>query len=376
MKEKISKKMQKRAIFLLALLSVMTFIGCGNSVVNEEKTGEPQVDIQLNSQDVDEEQVEVTDRIQNQLLEKVFVNAQVIVPSNFSGEANVYTASVEGFEEEKVMSALKINKEDLTILAEELYKHKSEEIILQFANEAAAGNLSFHTEPGSRFYIYDSRYDDLEEYAHIANLGEGKEMETFSSEEAQSKILECLKAMGIDSVSINSICALPAGFQQYEENKRVDKGQLKEADKLGDKWEDSYFMELTTTIEGIPLYESSYVAQDDSVYNGGRITALVSKQGIQYLVVPNQYRIDAESASPQQILSAKQILEKLKFKLENIILTEELTVEELKLYYFPSIIDTKEGEFQMIPVWKITLRDSLTEFTYLFHAIDGVEIIC
>lgn len=375
MKEKLSKKIAKRALFLLALLSAMMFMGCGNSADIEEKTGESQTAIQGNSQDIDEEQAETADRIQNQLLENVFVDAQVIVPSDFTGTANVYTASVEGFDEEKVMAALEINKEDFTILAEELYKHKSEEIILQFANNAAAGSLSFHTETGSRFYIYDSQYDDMEEYSHIPNLGEGKEMETFSSEEAQSKILECLKAMEIDLVSINSVCALPAVFQQYEENKRVDKGQLNETDKLGDKWEDSYFMELTTTIDGIPLYESAYVAQDDSAYNGGRITALVSTQGIQYLVVPNQYKIDAESASPQQILSAEQILEKLKIKLENIILTEELTVEELKLYYFPSIIDTKEREFQMTPVWKITLKDSLAEFTYLFHAIDGVEIL-
>ena len=367
--------MKKRRWLIISLLMAVLLSACSNTPKTYSAQDEPQADIQWNSQDTDEEQVEVTDRIQNQLLENVFVDAQVIVPSDFTGKANVYTASVEGFDEEKVMAALKINKEDFTIQAEELYKHKSEEIILQFANEAVAGNLSFHTEPGSRFYIYDSRYDDLEEYIHIANLGEGKEMETFSSEEAQSKILECLKAMEIDSASINSVSALPAAFQQYEENKRVDKGQLNEADKLGDKWEDSYFMELTTTIDGIPLYESSYVAQDDSVYNGGRITALVSKQGIQYLVVPNQYRIDAESGSPQQILSAEQILEKLKFKLENIILTEELTVEELKLCYFPSIIDTKEGEFQMVPVWKITLRDSLAEFTYLFHAIDGVEIL-
>ena len=57
-------------------------------------------------------------------------------------------------------------------------------------------------------------------------------------------------------------------------------------------------------------------------------------------------------------------------------MTEELEVQKLELYYFPSIVDTQKGEFQMTPVWKITLKDSYTEFIYLFNAVNGVEIIC
>ena len=366
----------KKGSWLLISLLVVLLSACSNTAENVSVQDEKESNVQEISQNTVQEKNGQVDRIQIKLLENVTVDAEVTIPSNFLGEAAVYTAIVEGFNEEKAMSALGFNKEEFTVLAEELYKHNMEETIFQFANEAVAGSLSFHTELGSRSYVYDSRYENAEEYAHITNLGEGKELDAFSSEEAQRKIQECLKGVGVDAIKVNVISALPAAFQQYEEDKRVGAGQLEAADKLGEKWEDSYFIELTTTIDGIPLYESTYVAADDSAYNGGKITAIISAQGIQHLVIPNQYRIDETSANSQTIFSAEQILEKLKFKLENIILTEEIVVEKMELYYFPTIVDTPKGEFQMIPVWKITLKDSYAEFTYLFNAVNGVEIIC
>lgn len=368
--------MKKGRVILANLLIALLFSACSNTMDTNLTQNEEKQTTQEVNPNIEHEQIEQADRIQKKLLEKVSVDAEVIIPPNFSGEAVIYTASVEGFDEEKVMSALELNKQDFTVLAKELYKYKAEETILQFANEAVAGSLSFHTEAGGRSYIYDSRYVNPEEYAHIPNLGEGKEFDDFGSETAKNRILECLKGMGIDAVKVNVVSALPASFQQYEEDKRVKAEQLEAADKLEEKWEDSYFIELTTTISGIPVYESTYVSQDDSAYNGGRITAIISAKGIQYLTVPNQYRIDETTANNQRILSAEQILEKLKFKLENIIMTEELEVQKLELYYFPSIVDTQKGEFQMTPVWKITLKDSYTEFIYLFNAVNGVEIIC
>ena len=53
--------------------------------------------------------------------------------------------------------------------------------------------------------------------------------------------IKCLKGVGVDAVKVNVISALPAAFQQYEEDKRVEAGQLEAVDKLGEKWEDSYF---------------------------------------------------------------------------------------------------------------------------------------
>ncbi len=359
----------------MSLLS-LALVACSDTVenVSVQNNGEKEV------QEIKGENMNVSNKEGNKiyanLLEHVFVDAEVIVPSNLKEEIAVYTATVVGFEEEKTMSALGYDKEEFSAVSEGLYKHKLEEKGVQFSNEYVAGSLSFHTKVGSRSYVYDARYENTDEYSHITNLGEGKEFDLFTSEDAKEMVKGCLKEIGIEQVRVNTILALPASFQQYEENKRVEAGQLEEKEVLGTKWKDSYYMELTSLIDGIPLYESTYVASDDSAYNGGKIQAIVAAEGIEYLVVPNRYEMNGMKIKKENILSAQEILQKLKDKMENIILTEDVVVKKLELYYFPSIVDSQKGEFAMIPVWKFTLEDSYTDYIYLFNAINGDEIIC
>ena len=74
------------------------------------------------------------------------------------------------------------------------------------------------------------------------------------------------------------------------------------------------------------------------------MTAFVSKKGIVSFIIPNQYVVgDAIASSSEQILAPEDILNHLKQKLDSIVVTESYTVTNLKLEYFPKIINITDN---------------------------------
>jgi hypothetical protein len=194
----------------------------------------------------------------------------------------------------------------------------------------------------------------------------------------KQEVLELLKEIGINNAVVKHIYALPVGYHQYVEKKYVENGMLKESEMLGERWNDigdCYEIVLTTEYDGIPIFEDTYVAEDDSAYNGGKIQVIYSKDGIQRLNVPNQYQIAEQDFETVQILGTDEILSVIKKKMNNMILTENYTVTKLELCYLPQIKNKNSGEFLMQPIWKVTLNgEDVTDINYLFKADTGEEI--
>ena len=153
---------------------------------------------------------------------------------------------------------------------------------------------------------------------------------------------------------------------------------MEENKQLGERWNsigDCYEIVLTTEIDGIPIFEDTYVAEDDTAFNGGKIQILFSEEGIKYLNAPNQYRIREQEYEIVNVLGNEEILDVIKNKMTSIILTDTYTVTELELCYLPQIINKQLGDFWMLPVWNVTLIASDgTSINYLFRADNGEEI--
>ena len=360
----------KRAIVILVLTVCLCFVtACGNGGAAEETTKGAAAAEQ--STDTKEAQVN-PDHIKKELCDNVTVDAKVIIPDGYSGEAPVYEASVVYYDKEKVCKALNIDFSSFTQVVDGLFK-KDEKTFLQFA-DSISGGFSFSTEIGNLY----ANYNPDDEKIEISGYGENKELDFMSQREVIDKVQAVLTDMGIENIRLLHIYALPVEYQQYIENTYVEGGYLSEDEKLGDRWNDyggCYELIFTTELNRIPLTEFGYTAADDSAYNGCEISVLYSADGIQELLASNQYRADESSAENKVLLSADEILDHLKSKFESIIMDGDYVVKEIKLCYFPQIIDKKEGKFRIIPIWQITINDEeYGDFHYRFSAVDGTEL--
>ena len=362
----------KRVIEILILTVCLCFVtACGNgSGVAEETT--KGADATEQSTGTKEVQTNPDHIKKERLCDNVTVDAEVITPDGYSGEAPVYEASVVYYDKEKVCKALNIDFSSFTQVVDGLFK-KDEKTFLRVA-DSISGGIGFRTEIGDRYAIYDP--DD--EKIGISGYGENKELDFMSQQVVIDKVQAVLTDMGIENSKLLHIYALPVEYQQYVENTYVEGGYLSEGKKLGDRWNDyggCYELVFTTELNRIPLTEFGYTAADDSVYNGCEISVLYSADGIQDISASNQYRADESSAENKTLLSADEILGYFKNKFESVIMDGDYVAKEIKLCYFPQIIDRKEGKFRIIPIWQITISsEEYGDFHYRFNAVDGTAL--
>jgi hypothetical protein len=360
----IFKKVKSLSLAACAVLMLFTISGCSDNQVQDIT-----VDEAVNQTTTDPED----NHIDMELCENVNVDADMVVPDNFSGSANKYKAYVVPFGRDEVLALFGLSQNDVEKLSDDLYK--DENTFFEFSDEIS-GSLSVKTENAGCYYMYNSDY--AEACSDIENFGENQELDFQSSEMVKQEVLELLKEIGINNAVVKHIYALPVGYHQYIEKIYVENGMLKESEMLGERWNDigdCYEIVLTTEYDGIPIFEDTYVAEDDSAYNGGKIQVIYSKDGIQRLNVPNQYQIAEQNFETVQILGTEEILSVIKKKMNNMILTENYTVTKLELCYLPQIKNKNSGEFLMQPIWKVTLNgEDITDINYLFKADTGEEI--
>ncbi|MBD5464587.1 MAG: hypothetical protein HDR22_01990 [Lachnospiraceae bacterium] len=369
--------MKKSIFFLEGMMIAMLLSACGSKDVNNiEENREIQDTIEnepIEKEAMPEETGWNENRIEDSLCDNVIVDADVVVPEGFQGVAAVYNAGIQYFQEEAVMGVFGVEKEHTTNPAEGLYQYEGQ--TFGFAN-SVAGNFYYYSKTGDSYKVFNPY--NISECANMENLGEGKDLDFMSAEEAGNKVLGTLSDMGIDNAIILHTYALPVEYHKYQEEEEVENGYLMESERLGEQWDvlgGCYELELTTCYDNIPLYEEGYVAADDSAFNGGKIKAIISKNGIEKLEIPNQYVRNDTVIEAEPVLSPDEILQYLKIKMENIILTDTYTVKKVRLCYLPSVVNKGEGLFQLIPIWEITLNGETDgDVVYLFQANDGVEI--
>ena len=360
----------KRVIEILILTICLCFItACGNGSGAAEETTKGTA---ATEQSTGTKEAQTNpDHIKKELCDNVTVDAKIIIPDGYSGKAPVYDASVVYYDKEKVCKALNIDFSSFTRVADGLFK-KDDNTFLRFG-DSISGGFSFSTEI-RKIYANYNPYEKNE----ISGCGEDKELDFMSKQEAIDKVQAVLTDIGIDNSRLLHIYALPVEYHQYKENEYAKGGYLSEDEKLGDRWNDyggCYELVFTTELNRIPLTEFGYVAADDSGYKGCEISVLYSADGIQDISASNRYRADESSAENKVLLSVDEMLEHLKNKFESVILTENYEIKEIKLCYFPQIIDRKEGKFRLIPVWQIIINyDEYGCLRYRFNAVDGTEL--
>lgn len=372
--------MKKR--FLLGLCIFVGLCGCARANRNTES---PDCNISeesnhieggIESDDAGGDWSQIDHHIEGKLCENVNVDADIVFPDELSGEVKKYNVYVQDPDSKKIFEMLGLSSDDKEQIMDGVYRFQDKTVqILDGEN----GFVGFYPGEAYGYNYYDSGYEN--KCSNIENFGENKNLDFATVDSVKSVVLEKLKQAGVENVVVQHVYALPKEYHNYIYDEAIAEGLMESEDKPK-KILDCYEVDLTTEYEGIPVFEDVFVTGDDKSWNGAGIRMLYCKDGILDMYIPNQYKIKDEDGTVN-VLGLDEIMDKLKTKMENIILTDLYNVRNIRLCYLPQVVNIESGEFQLIPVWEIEIEtnvvvdsgeQNMNTVQYIFRADTGEEI--
>ena len=372
--------MKKR--FLLGLCIFVGLCGCARANRNTES---PDCNISeesnhieggIESDDAGGDWSQIDHHSEGKLCENVNVDADIVFPDELSGEVKKYNVYVQDPDSKKIFEMLGLSSDDKEQIMDGVYRFQDKTVqILDGEN----GFVGFYPGEAYGYNYYDSGYEN--KCSNIENFGENKNLDFATVDSVKSVVLEKLKQAGVENVVVQHVYALPKEYHNYIYDEAIAEGLMESEDKPK-KILDCYEVDLTTEYEGIPVFEDVFVTGDDKSWNGAGIRMLYCKDGILDMYIPNQYKIKDEDGTVN-VLGLDEIMDKLKTKMENIILTDLYNVRNIRICYLPQVVNIESGEFQLIPVWEIEIEtnvvvdsgeQNMNTVQYIFRADTGEEI--
>lgn len=165
----------------------------------------------------------------------------------------------------------------------------------------------------------------------------------------------------------------------YDENPEIivmDKKNMNkviEATKIKENApSEGYIFIYRRTLEGIPLFDSSYPANvGKSSIGGCYCTIELYKDGHISLDASGVYKIGEKKKV--EIINPDSVLDKIEDKYGEIISEADITIDEISLRYLPLKLKIMEPDFEIHPAWIIRVKESGDFTNYYYSAIDAVS---
>lgn len=328
--------MKKIKLIILAIASLMTLTACfptGENVKPEQLEN-------IKSR-------EIPRYIKLDAYENLAVDAKVM--ADIEQEWYEYKASIKQWDIDEVKEILAPDK---------VIKERVEDVNLKsytfddsFCLSSNEGAIMFYNEElSNRYYdIHLRKYssfvaDDVENDFPKENL------DNVNKEEAVTLVLNKIKDLGIEVKEEPRIIAMDVDnltkLSDYNEFTPESKKQLH-------KWEkddEAYAIIFDGLQEGNKVTSEGYMTNSDYAI-GTRIKALVSKDGLINFSISNIYEIREKSELSKEICSPNHVIDVIKDKYKDVILTDPVEVSEIKLEYLPKAINLKENSYSLSPFW-------------------------
>lgn len=197
-----------------------------------------------------------------------------------------------------------------------------------------------------------------------------------------------LKSLGINVSTPPSVYALDysslvASWEPYE-----NKSGVEVTESPWGKEDEAYLFVYTALIDNLPLSSVSYIDKNQNIIFGGRIFAIVSKEGLIALEMNGLYTYTKTSLDTYAtLIPLDKALETIKTKYENIILTSPITISDISLSLVP-LSDPNNEKFILIPAYIFTVNQKIihskpgiedsvanTTFPIIINAESGQEIV-
>lgn len=210
------------------------------------------------------------------------------------------------------------------------------------------------------------------------------EIPELSKEDAILEVKGIVEKLGIE-VSEPKVYSLT--YEKLEAN--TDYTQLDPNGNEPHKWgeEDAvYAVAFKGMSNSLPITEVGYRSGPAA---GERIVGIVGKQGLIALQALNIYELQSEGDLEKPIVNVEIVLESIRNKFRNVLITDEIEIEKISLEYVPVLEDLEAGIYQLKPMYVCMAKQNIKRtqekedkgvieesgrFPIIFDACTGTEI--
>lgn len=364
----------KRWAALILMMAFFSLSGCGGREVSEEAA------------------LKNGDRVTRELTDTVTLDAEVRLPENWDGTAEVCTVKQVFVNGEEMAKRLypEIPEEDwerVDMSDAAIYQPVLQymgEIWIEEGQEPQEGwivlgggfNISTNRAAERRNLFTHTIYAD-----YIPTEEDHRELEFCSVEDAVRKAeTYWTERVGLEDVSFTEFYAVTFDQLIEEEqairNSREENGEDLENEQPLYEWDESdncYDLRFEQVVNGLPLTGKPYTRDDKLYVPSGEIVTICTENGIDYVSYMSDYEI--QKKEKQQAASLDRICEALgqKFKM---IMGAEAVIDSMELVYYPFPLNAEElnRDFEFVPAWRFSFDSyGVREYVYI-NAVSGEEI--
>lgn len=215
-------------------------------------------------------------------------------------------------------------------------------------------------------------------------------LESIDKEQAVALVKEKLDALNVPVLETPEVYSLDIDSlkKDFDANWK-DMENPKYPDGKQPEWKkehEAYVIVFQAALpDGLPVTQISYMP--GSLYNasiyGSKFVGVVGKEGLIFLNVAGSYDVQDQEPLSGPVISLETACERMAATYDNIIVTDPIEIQEIRLEYVPRYIDTENYEFEIVPAWVFQgiqeMKDekggtTTVDVLVLIDAVTGEEI--
>jgi hypothetical protein len=350
---------KKLPIFLASLLCVSCLSGCF-------PTGEP-VNVPTPSLSSGQKQADITKTptsIKKQLADNLFVDASISVPPNANWKN--YQAKLKNLDVNLVMQQFFSEKKVKDRQEHpDTFDKRLKRTVINGTDGCMLviqpGSIRFEEKNFTDFY-YSYYIHDLYT-THPENVAKNFQKQTLDNvnkEQAVSLVKEKAKALGVGIEENPTVYALDVDSlnaqTDYKTMKTPKGGELHHWTKE----DQAYAVTFRVLQDGLPITRTGYITSTNGVAVGTRLLAVVGTKGLLSFSIESIYEACDTPQPVNSLISLDTVLERIKTKYKDVILSDPVTVRQINLEYVPVTVSLKEQKYALSPMWVCLTEQTTT----------------
>lgn len=229
-------------------------------------------------------------------------------------------------------------------------------------------SLQFMTAQGNDY--------DTAANGNYIEFGENKDWDFLSASEAKKAFAELTAGyiptetdIDVYAISADSYSEVVKRIKNMEDNAVTF--EEKKQDKEWANAADYYFLTIRQAVNGIPIYGDLLGNVDVGTQTWGPwITAVFSKEGLEYLWVSSPYKVTGEVETSEEIITYSEAEKIFQDRNDSFLTAEEITLQSVELVY--AILRAEDNGMILTPAWLFRYNN---RELFMINAYTGEEIV-
>lgn len=309
-------------------------------------------------------------KIEMELADNLSVNLDIVVPKTISDSSvSIQNGSFRYIDGTQIPESLVDSKKIVNENARPSFSVNGfESIVYTLSDESelfiGENTLTYQTDYAKRIRTVFNM-NSIDENYNASIFDTNRDVSFDSIENAKSNVISLLSKMNIEINSVSKVYSLNHSNLQQEESKLINKVDLKgQGYKAKESWssdDDSYYMLLDQSVNGISVASSKYGRPNSTkIALSEPLEIIYSNRGIELFSATALFETK-ETGEATKLINIDAALKVLKEKYDLVILTDPTVVTQAELVYLPVYDKTKENVVNLVPAWQFVVEQTVTD---------------